>query len=355
MNSDEDKAAVLAVIKAETAAFMRKDIEALSEHWVHSPEARRIAYVANLGLQVFEGWEAIKDNYVHLIEQFPEIQPETRVHAERMNVVVIGDMAWANYDQIGSKASADDKFELGGTMHEIKIFHRIAGQWKMACIIVIQCSVAHVSAPLIEIDSNKEVLWMNGYAHEQVIDHPFLIISGNKLRARNRLHEAGLQDAVTWAKGVVQTHWTKEPLDRLARAVILGESDDASPQFCWVLVEDGKILVSFNDDQMVSRRVALAQGIYGLTATQAQVAQLLVQGNDIVIVAKKLGVTANTVRTHLQRMFDRTGVRSQTALVAILLSAEAPTARSLCALRNNWCHRLKKIFSNSSIRMTTIL
>ncbi len=327
MTVDEDKAAVLAVIKAETAAFMRKDIEGLSEHWVHSPEARRIAYVANLGLQVFEGWDAIKENYIHLIEQFPEIQPETRVHSERMNLVVIGDMAWANYDQKGNKTTADDKFELGGTMHEIQIFHRIAGQWKMACIIVIQCSVEHVNAPLIEINSDRRVLWMNGYAHEQIISHEFLVISGNQLRARNRNHDAGFQEAVKWASGVVRTHWTLEPLDRLARAVILGQSDDAAPQFCWVLVEDVKILVSFNDDQLVSHRVALAQGIYGLTVAQAQLAQLLVQGHDIARAAEKLGVSSNTVRTHLQRMFDRTGTRSQSALVGILLSAEAPTAR----------------------------
>jgi DNA-binding CsgD family transcriptional regulator len=327
MSIDEDKAAILEVIKAETAAFMRKDIEALAAYWVHSSEARRIASVANLGLQVFEGWDAIKDNYIHLIEQFPDVQPESRVHWERMNLVVIGDMAWASYDQIGDKTSADDRFELGGTLHEIKIFHRIAGQWKMACLVVIQGTVDHVSVPLIEIDADKRVLWMNGQAHEQISVHPFLVISGQQLRARNRIHEAELRDAVKWAVGIVRTHWTKEPLDRLARAVILGESDNAAPQFCWVLVEDGKILVSFNDDQMVSRRVATAQSIYGFTAAQVQLAQLLAQGLDLSHIAEKLGVSINTVRTHLQRMFDRTGARSQSALVGILLSAEAPTAR----------------------------
>jgi DNA-binding CsgD family transcriptional regulator len=36
-------------------------------------------------------------------------------------------------------------------------------------------------------------------------------------------------------------------------------------------------------------------------------------------------VSVNTLRTHLQRMFDRTGVRSQAALVGALLSVEMPT------------------------------
>ena len=49
--------------------------------------------------------------------------------------------------------------------------------------------------------------------------------------------------------------------------------------------------------------------------------------HDLSAAAGKLGVSINTVRTHLQRMFDKTGVHTQSALVGLLLSAEAPTAR----------------------------
>jgi DNA-binding CsgD family transcriptional regulator len=37
-----------------------------------------------------------------------------------------------------------------------------------------------------------------------------------------------------------------------------------------------------------------------------------------------LGITANTARTHLDRIFDKTGVRTQPALVRALLSVAAP-------------------------------
>jgi DNA-binding CsgD family transcriptional regulator/ketosteroid isomerase-like protein len=325
MTTEEDKEAILAVIKAETAAFLRRDLEGLAENWVHSLDARRMVSVANLGTHVFEGWQAIKANYQQLIEQFPETQSMTRMHWERMNIVVSGDAAWATYDQVGDKG--DDKFEMGGTLHELKIFQRIDRQWKMICIVVMQRAVDHVTSPLIEINSDKTVLWMNGYAHEQITNHPFLVINGNRLRARNRMHEASLQDAVDWASRNVSAHWTQEPLDRLARAVILGESEDSAPLFCWVLVEDGKILVSFNDEQLLKRRFTIAQNIYGLTTAQAQLALLLAQGRDLSFAAEKLGVSINTVRTHLQRVFDKTGARSQSALVGLLLSADAPTSR----------------------------
>jgi DNA-binding CsgD family transcriptional regulator len=325
MSAEEDKAAVLAVLEAETAAWMRRDMDALAEHWVQSPQSRVMLSRPHLGVQVLEGWDAINASYRISVEHNPETYAETRIRRERMNIVVNGDTAWATYDEVGENTG--DNFELAGTAHEFKLFQRIKGHWKIACISVMQRAIDHQTCPLIEVASDKRVLWMNASAHEQIASHPDLIISGGRLRARSRNHEAGLQAAVDWALSQLHRDTPPSPLNRLARAVILGESDNAVPLFCWVLVEDGKILVSFNDDQMLKSRVAVAQGIYGLTAAQTQVAQLLAQGHDPSIAADKLGVSVNTVRTHVQRMFDKTGARTQSALVGLLLSAEAPTAR----------------------------
>jgi DNA-binding CsgD family transcriptional regulator len=325
MSEDEDKAAVLAVLDAETAAFMRGDIDAVAEHWVHSPQSRRMHSLALRGTRVLEGWEAIHAVFKHVVEQHPEKYPETRIRRERMNIVVNGDTAWATYDQVGERA--DDNFYMTGTQHELTIFHRIDGRWRMACVVVMQRAIDHETCPLIEVGLDKRVLWMNRSAHEQIINHQVLIISGGRLRARNRNYEAGLRGAVAWANSHMQGSLPPSPPSRLARAVTLGESEDAAPIFCWVLFEDGKILVSFNDDRLLKRRIAVAQGIYGLTAAQAQVAQMLAQGHHPSLAAEKLGVSINTVRTHVQRMFDKTGAHSQSALVGLLLSAEAPTAR----------------------------
>ena len=40
-----------------------------------------------------------------------------------------------------------------------------------------------------------------------------------------------------------------------------------------------------------------------------------------------MGITSNTARTHLQRIFDKTGVHNQSALVRVLLSAIAPVRK----------------------------
>jgi DNA-binding CsgD family transcriptional regulator len=325
MSEDEDKAAVLAVLEAETAAWMRRDMDALAEHWVHSPQSRFMMSRPHLGTQVFEGWDAINASNRMSVEHNPDPLAESHIRRERMNIVICGDVAWATYDQIGENTG--DDFVMAGTAHELKIFQRVDRKWKIACVTVMQRAIDHQTCPLIEVASDKRVLWMNASAHEKISSHPVLSISGGRLRARSRNHEAGLQAAVDWAVNQLHSDMPTSPHNRLARAVILGENDNAAPLFCWVLVEDGKILVSFNDDQMLKRRVAVAQGIYGLTAAQTQVAQLLALGHDPALAAEKLGVSINTVRTHVQRMFDKTGAHSQSALVGLLLSADAPTAR----------------------------
>jgi ketosteroid isomerase-like protein len=313
MSTDDDKAAVLAVLNAENAAFMRRDLDAWAEHWVHSPHSRFMSSHAFRGSRVLEGWDAIRAFIELGVREIAESYDETRVHLERMNVVVNGDTAWATYDQVGE--GTGDNFYLVGTYHQLQIFQRIDAQWKIACIAVMHRATDHEICPLIEVAPDKRVLWMNGAAHEQMANHPALIITGGRLRARNRSHEARLQEVVDWANQLSQRASPPTPAGRLARAVVLGEDDNAVPVICWALVEDGKILVSFNDDQMVKRRVAVAQGVYGLSTAQTQVAHLLAQGHDLSLAAEKLGVTVNT------------GAHSQSALVGLLLSAEVPTSR----------------------------
>jgi DNA-binding CsgD family transcriptional regulator len=82
---------------------------------------------------------------------------------------------------------------------------------------------------------------------------------------------------------------------------------------------------SFDDAETIARRIKLAADMYDLSPAQVRLARLIVDGRDLAAASDALGVSVNTLRTHLQRMFDRTGVRSQAALVRVLLSAEAPT------------------------------
>lgn len=64
----------------------------------------------------------------------------------------------------------------------------------------------------------------------------------------------------------------------------------------------------------------------GLTAAEARVAALIGGGMSAPEAAAALGVSVSTVKTHLLRCFDKTGVRSQVALARLLASIPLPAA-----------------------------
>jgi DNA-binding CsgD family transcriptional regulator len=59
---------------------------------------------------------------------------------------------------------------------------------------------------------------------------------------------------------------------------------------------------------------------YGLTLTEARLATALAEGASVEEAAAAMGVTRNTVRTHLKRIFAKTGTNRQGALVRLLLT-----------------------------------
>jgi DNA-binding CsgD family transcriptional regulator len=190
---------------------------------------------------------------------------------------------------------------------------------------MIQRGVEHETGPLIEVDADCKVLWMNQPARERIRDHPALVVASGHLRARRRECDAAIGDALQWAFQELRFHAPPSGATRPARSVILGENEAGAPLYCWVVLEDGKALVSFDNVLMVTRRIEQAATIYGLSPAQVRLARLIVDGHDLASASEILEVSVNTLRTHLQRMFDRTGVRGQAALVGVLLSAEAPT------------------------------
>lgn len=57
---------------------------------------------------------------------------------------------------------------------------------------------------------------------------------------------------------------------------------------------------------------------YGLTSAEAGVAQLMLRGDDIAVVARRLCISIETARTHLRRVLAKTGTHRQSDLVLML-------------------------------------
>lgn len=61
--------------------------------------------------------------------------------------------------------------------------------------------------------------------------------------------------------------------------------------------------------------------LYGLTSTEARLANLLMEGKPLEDCCQELGICRSTGCTHLRRLFKKTGVHRQSELVALLLKS----------------------------------
>jgi DNA-binding CsgD family transcriptional regulator len=195
--------------------------------------------------------------------------------------------------------------------------------WKIGCVVMMESTVEQAEFPLIEVDEDARILWKNREAKERIQDHGGLVIAIGRLCARQRQADRASREAVRLAHDELrgQTRLSLSP--KQAWAVPLGEDDTGTPMHCWVLLEDGRTFISFDDATTIAQRVNLAKEVYGLSAAQIRLAHHIVAGDDLAGAASQMGVSINTVRTQMQRIFNKTGVRNQAALIRTLLSMDA--------------------------------
>lgn len=324
-HSMTEEEAIRSLLKAETGAFLRRDFKALRRCWIDAPQSRFLINWPGVGAKVYCGIDEIVAMLSASVAEFPPVEDvDASIARLALNLVIGGDMAWASYDQVSLRNDPD--FPLNGIQHEVKVFHRVQGEWKIACIVVIARTVEHLPDPMIEVGSDMTVLWANGPGHDSLSGHPGLMIGGNRLRARNRSFDADLREAVAWAhsKLVANSNKQRAGIDRI-RAVSLGEDDEGGPLFCWVFIADGKVLLAFDEQGAEAAWPERAREVFRLSPAQLRLARLIVTGCDLTEAAGMLGVSVNTARTQLNRMFEKTGVHSQAALVRRLTGLRIPT------------------------------
>lgn len=86
----------------------------------------------------------------------------------------------------------------------------------------------------------------------------------------------------------------------------------------------GRVLAVINDpDRAVSLDPELVARLHGLTATEAELAVTLAAGRSLTNFAAERGCSEQTARTHLKRIFAKTGLTRQAELVRALLLGAA--------------------------------
>ena len=317
---NDDRAAIIAVLDEETKAYLAKDFDRWAACWVKSDRTTSISSGAQ-GLLVYQGWDEVSAAVRQEMQDQPE--PLLDVISEKRDYQITQDVdvAWVTHTTLCSAAGPVDFDEPN--IFETRVVERINGRWLISYMSVLSRRSGPADPSRLQVAAGGRIIWAAAETVAALKDHPHLTVSHGVLRARRTDWDKVLQTAIrTASEFTPYEHFNAMPhADRPSMIpVILGEDESGAVQSCTVYPHDGATYVTFDDGQRISRSIGLARVVFGLSDAQSRLCEAIASGHSLTAAAEQLGVTLNTARTHLSRVYDKTGVNSQTALVRVLLS-----------------------------------
>lgn len=317
-NRADDDTAIAAVIDAETQAFVNRNFEDWAACWVQSERTTEVRIKASTGLEVVSGWDAIAASTRHALENGSNCGM-VRFRNDGYQIMVEGPIAWAVYNQWSEDAegTAWEKFET-------RILEHGEDGWKIVYSSFVELRGEGIVRDALSVDAHGHVIWASPEVTEKLRHHPILTISAGRVRARRRDWDHVLQKAIAQAGRYHEffdlVQFTQETGGPFRYPAVLGETDEGGVAVVQVSVRDGTTYLQFDSDGALDRRLSVAQAVFGLSDGQLRVARHIANGAGLKSTAEALGISVNTARTHLSRLYEKTGVSSQTALVKLLLS-----------------------------------
>ena len=313
-----DEAAILGVILKMRKAVAERDFESLAECFVDAPYTTRWNASRISGTFVLQGWDEIAARSSDTMRDPSDVPPSDPATIEILNIRVDHDMAWLTFARRypgipQHRTSPDAAFHL-------RIFERQNGVWKIVFLGFLDPGIGRPDAAIIRLDDRGTVIWMNPLASAVMEAEDDLVIRGGRLRIRDSRVNQKLQDAIRWAaalgRGVVPR--------RGAVPIVMDTGEGLATKVWWIVCESGAILFFLGGPDFEAQRLDTAAVVYGLSPAQRRVAGHVVAGLSLTEIAETMKIKPTTARTHLDRMFEKTGVRNRSALVRVLLSSAAP-------------------------------
>jgi DNA-binding CsgD family transcriptional regulator len=333
MNGGEtaDEAAIKEVCFKETWGFHHGDPELWASAWMQRDDCSLIGVFPDTGLFARTGWAEIE----------AAVRPFAEARAARTRecmacrhgghwIKVIGDMACTTFRETLWHLSDVDRTTPTEAL-EHRVLERHDGRWKITHLIFVPVRNAAHDRAHIRVDASGRVAHVSPTMKAALADSG-LTISAGRLRAVRPKWDRELQAAIRRMQGLTTfgelgaAFIEAEVMDRAAPRefpILLGEDEHGGQRYCMVMVQDGEVYVALDNPARIGRRLQLANVVYGLSPAQLRLAREIIGGLALPAVAEKLGISPNTARTHLNRIFDKTGVSNQAALVRCLLTVGA--------------------------------
>jgi len=317
--SSQDEVELLALLTRVRQSVAARDFDAYSDCWMHVPYAARWNASRVGGVFVRQGWQEIAERTRQSFAEGREPLPGGQdVDAMvDLDIRINGDFALVTFrrtyaDVPPHRAGPDDDYHL-------RLCERHEGRWKLVLVGFLDPGMGRRDVARIRLGPDGTVVWLDAAATERMAREDDLVVRNGRLQLRDSIANQKLQAAIRWAaeldSGVVP--------NRGAMPIVLDAGEGIPARIWWVIAESGGIYFTFGEEGH-EQRLDAAAAAYGLSPGQRAVAGHIVRGLTMPQIARVMSVRPNTIRTHLDRVFEKTGVRNQTALVRVLLSAAAP-------------------------------
>ena len=220
---------------------------------------------------------------------------------------------------------------------EFALFERVAGVMRRVTLlhqqlggVIIEREMARraldeLSLAIIIVDRAMQLAYANAAADDLLADPAGpLGLRGGRLWARAISEQSGLKDLVAKASDLTGARG-----QMLLRA---GEAEGRDLSLCVTPLSAAYTLPGRANDVMIVARplepasggLAAARQMFDLTEAEAKLALGLASGLSLTEVAQQQGIRMTTARTHLARVFWKTGTRQQSQVAALLRAAELP-------------------------------
>ena len=180
--------------------------------------------------------------------------------------------------------------------------------------------IDRLDAGVILVDAAARPVFANARARHIAAEADGLLLRDDGLAGSTRAATQALREAIAaCGHGAIERRriWLARPSHRPALLLSLIPLARPGTVVPGTRAPRVAIFITEPDAPAVLDRIAMADA-YRLTQRESDVALLLADGLTVDAIAARLGVGRGTVRSHLVRLFDKTGAHSQTALVALL-------------------------------------
>ena len=178
-------------------------------------------------------------------------------------------------------------------------------------------------AAVLVVGPNSTVVHANTAAEAMLAQSRGLSVGSGSLRAESVSADVDLQGRVTAALGLTDTG------ERSGSSLLCPRSDSAQPYVVHVFPFTSQrrddwapraLVVIVDPERRREPSPQTLRRLYGLTHAEADVAARVGRGQGLTPIADELSLSLATVKTHVQRVFEKTGTHRQAELVRLLLA-----------------------------------